>query len=195
MPNINLLPWREELREELKRAFFIIVGLCASVALAFLLFAWLAMQSALDYQSARNTYLDKEIKIVDAQVGEIKKLKAQRSKMLSRMKVIQSLQGNRPVIVNVFDQLVKIVPDGVYFKEISISEKMITMKGSAESNNRVASLMRNIDNSKWFTRPNLTQVTANKKLGARANDFAMSMNLSLPDERVKLVEENNANTK
>jgi type IV pilus assembly protein PilN len=111
------------------------------------------------------------------------------------MKVIQSLQGNRPVIVNVFDQLVKIVPDGVYFKEISISEKMITMKGSAESNNRVASLMRNIDNSKWFTRPNLTQVTANKKLGARANDFAMSMNLSLPDERVKLVEENNANTK
>jgi type IV pilus assembly protein PilN len=160
-----------------------------------LLFAWLAMQSALDYQSARNTYLDKEIKIVDAQVGEIKKLKAQRSKMLSRMKVIQSLQGNRPVIVNVFDQLVKIVPDGVYFKEISISDKMITMKGSAESNNRVASLMRNIDNSKWFTRPNLTQVTANKKLGARANDFAMSMNLSLPDERVKLTEENNANTK
>jgi type IV pilus assembly protein PilN len=111
------------------------------------------------------------------------------------MKVIQNLQGNRPVIVNVFDELVKIVPDGVYFKKISINEKMISMQGAAESNNRVASLMRNVDDSKWFTRPNLTQVTANKKLGSRANDFAMSMELSLPSERAKVLEAKNANAK
>jgi type IV pilus assembly protein PilN len=155
----------------------------------------MGMQSALDYQNSRNSYLNKEIKRVEAQVGEIKKLKSQRSKMLSRMKVIQNLQGNRPVIVNVFDELVKIVPDGVYFKKISINEKMISMQGAAESNNRVASLMRNVDDSKWFTRPNLTQVTANKKLGSRANDFAMSMELSLPSERAKVLEAKNANAK
>ena len=195
MPNINLLPWREELREELKRTFFIVTGVCALAALAFLLVFWMGMQSALDYQSSRNSYLNKEIKRVEAQVGEIKKLKSQRSRMLSRMKVIQNLQGNRPVIVNVFDELVKIVPDGVYFKKISINEKMISMQGAAESNNRVASLMRNVDDSKWFTRPNLTQVTANKKLGSRANDFAMSMELSLPSERAKALDEKNANAK
>jgi type IV pilus assembly protein PilN len=163
MPNINLLPWREELREELKRTFFIFTGVCALAALVFLLVFWMGMQSALDYQNSRNSYLNKEIQRVEAQVGEIKKLKSQRSRMLSRMKVIQNLQGNRPVIVNVFDELVKIVPDGVYFKKISINEKIISMQGAAESNNRVASLMRNVDDSKWFTRPNLTQVTANKK--------------------------------
>jgi type IV pilus assembly protein PilN len=195
MPNINLLPWREELREELKRVFFIVTGLCALTALAFLLVFWTGMQSALDYQNSRNSYLNKEIKRVEAQVGEIKKLKSQRSKMLSRMKVIQNLQGNRPVIVNVFDELVKIVPDGVYFKKISINEKMISMQGAAESNNRVASLMRNVDDSKLFTRPNLTQVTANKKLGSRANDFAMSMELSLPSERAKALDAINANAK
>jgi type IV pilus assembly protein PilN len=195
MPNINLLPWREELREELKRTFFIVTGVCALAALAFLLVFWMGMQSALDYQNSRNSYLNKEIQRVEAQVGEIKKLKSQRSRMLSRMKVIQNLQGNRPVIVNVFDELVKIVPDGVHFKKISITEKMISMQGAAESNNRVASLMRNVDDSKWFTRPNLTQVTANKKLGSRANDFAMSMELSLPSERAKALDAINANAK
>jgi type IV pilus assembly protein PilN len=185
MPNINLLPWREEQREELKQVFFIVIGVCASAALVLLLVGWMGMQSSLDYQNSRNSYLNKEIKRVEAQVRKIKKLKAQRSKMLSRMKVIQNLQGNRPVIVNVFDELVKIVPDGVHFKKININGKTIGIKGAAESNNRVASLMRNVDDSKWFTRPNLTQVTANKKLGSRANNFSMSMKLSLPSDRAK----------
>jgi type IV pilus assembly protein PilN len=181
MPNINLLPWREELREELKKQFIIITVAVALVSTILVGLSWFVMQSNIEHQQTRNDYVQTEINRVSSQVKEIKQLKAKRAQMLERMRVIQNLQGNRPVIVNMFDELVRIVPDGVFFAKVSTTDNRISITGTAESNNRVASLMRNIDRSAWFTSPSLTQVTANKGFGPRANDFAMSMVLSPPE--------------
>ena len=180
MPNINLLPWREELREELKKQFIIITVAVALVSTILVGLSWFVMQSNIEHQQTRNDYVQTEINRVSSQVKEIKQLKAKRAQMLERMRVIQNLQGNRPVIVNMFDELVRIVPDGVFFSKVSTEDDQVSITGTAESNNRVASLMRNIDRSAWFTAPSLTQVTANKDFGPRANDFAMSMVLSPP---------------
>jgi type IV pilus assembly protein PilN len=181
MPNINLLPWREELREELKKQFIIITVAVALVSTILVGLSWFVMQSNIEHQQTRNDYVQTEINRVSSQVKEIKQLKAKRAQLLERMRVIQNLQGNRPVIVNMFDELVRIVPDGVFFAKVSTTDNRISITGTAESNNRVASLMRNIDRSAWFTSPSLTQVTANKGFGPRANDFAMSMVLSPPE--------------
>jgi type IV pilus assembly protein PilN len=80
-----------------------------------------------------------------------------------------------------FDEVVRIVPDGVFFDTVSAVGDRISITGTAESNNRVASLMRNVDRSAWFRTAILTQVTANKDFGPRANKFAMSMVLSPPE--------------
>jgi len=181
MPNINLLPWREELREELKKQFIIVIVAVALVSIILVGLSWFVMQSNIEHQQTRNDYVQTEINRVSSQVKEIKQLKAKRAQMLERMRVIQNLQGNRPVIVNMFDELVRIVPDGVFFAKVTTTDNQISITGTAESNNRVASLMRNIDRSAWFTSPSLTQVTANKGFGPRANDFAMSMVLSPPE--------------
>ncbi|MFB1036977.1 MAG: PilN domain-containing protein [Sinobacterium sp.] len=180
MPNINLLPWREELREELKKQFIIITVAVALVSIILVGLSWFVMRSNIEHQPIRNDYVQTERNRVSSQVQEIKQLKAKRAQMLERMRVIQNLQGNRPVIVNMFDELVRIVPDGVFFSKVSTEDDQVSITGTAESNNRVASLMRNIDRSAWFTAPSLTQVTANKDFGPRANDFAMSMVLSPP---------------
>lgn len=181
MPNINLLPWREELREELKKQFIVITAIVAVVSIVLVGLSWLVMQSNIEAQQTRNGYVQYEINRVSSQVKEIKELKAKRAQMLERMRVIQNLQGNRPVIVNMFDELVRIVPDGVFFNTVSTVGDRISITGTAESNNRVASLMRNVDRSAWFRTPSLTQVTANKDFGPRANNFAMSMVLSPPE--------------
>jgi type IV pilus assembly protein PilN len=181
MPNINLLPWREELREELKKQFIVITAVIAVVAATLVGLAWLVMQSNIDYQLLRNNYVQTEINRVSSQVTEIKELKANRKQMLERMRVIQSLQGDRPVIVNLVDELVRVIPDGVFLTKISAADNRISIIGTAESNNRVASLMRNVDGSEWFRAPILTEVTANKAFGPRANNFSMSMVLFPPE--------------
>ena len=89
-------------------------------------------------RNARNDFLRKEIVVLDARIKEISELKSRRQQLLERMKIIQDLQGNRPIIGRVFDQLVRTLPDGVYFTDLKMTGKNIAIAGAAESNNRVS---------------------------------------------------------
>jgi type IV pilus assembly protein PilN len=180
MPNINLLPWREERRKALKQEFFAVLGAVALGGLLCIGLAWLLMNLSIDNQRDRNAFLQKHISDLELQVKEIKELKARRAELLERMKIIQNLQGNRPVITRVFSELVTSLPEGVYFTNLSLKGKQLSIVGTAESNNRVSSLMRKLDQSEWFEDPNLTQVKANPEYGEQASDFTMSVKLVLP---------------
>ncbi|MNI34159.1 Fimbrial assembly protein (PilN) [compost metagenome] len=76
------------------------------------------------------------------------------------MRIIQDLQGNRSISGRIFDQLARTLPDGVYFTEVKMEDKTLSIVGAAESNNRVSDLMRNLDASDWFDAPTLTEVKA-----------------------------------
>ena len=181
MARINLLPWREQLREERKQRFLVtLVGvLVVAAGLVFLGDQFLS--AAISNQNARNDFIKKEIAVLDARIKEISELKTRRQQLLERMKIIQDLQGNRPVIGRVFDQLVRTLPDGVYFSSVKMVGKKIDILGAAESNNRVSNLMRNLDASEWLSAPNLTQVKATTA-GAldQANVFQLSVQQTQP---------------
>ncbi len=111
MARINLLPWREQLREERKQRFLATLGavLLGGAALIFLGDQY--FESSIERQNARNEFVRKEIAVLDARIAEIKELKERRQQLLERMKIIQDLQGNRPIIGRVFDQMVRTLPD------------------------------------------------------------------------------------
>ena len=96
------------------------------------------------------------------------------------MTVIQELQGNRPIIVRIFDELVRTLPDGSWFNELKRTNDRIDLKGTAESNNRISSLMRNLEKSEWFAAPNLNSVTAEPDYGEQASEFGLSFKISSP---------------
>jgi type IV pilus assembly protein PilN len=188
MANINLLPWREELRAERQRTFYSSLGLSAAVAILILVVADRAIDMQVDTQNARNRYLADNIALVDARVAEIRDLRSQRQLLLERMRVIQELQGNRPIIVRVLDELVRTVPDGVYYRSLSASDSMVSIEGVAESNNRVSSLMRRLEASDWLQEPALDGVSAAQDLGASAMRFSLSVQIQLPNSGEELVE-------
>jgi|SRR5471030_430197 type IV pilus assembly protein PilN len=161
MARINLLPWREQLREERKKRFLTALAGVLVAAVGFILLTDQYISGAIDHQTARNAYIQKEIVQLDARIKEISELKARRKQLLERMKIIQDLQGNRPIIGRVFDQLARTLPDGVYFNQVKMVDKLISISGVAESNNRVSDLMRNLDASDWLHAPSLTEVKAN----------------------------------
>ena len=90
------------------------------------------------------------------------------------------MQGNRPVIVRIFDQFVETLPDGVYYTGLTRAGESVEIKGAAESNNRVSSLMRRLDASDWFFNPNLTAVVSNPAFGEQANSFNLTVALTTP---------------
>jgi type IV pilus assembly protein PilN len=183
MARINLLPWREERRQELKKEFLVVLGGTALLAVVLLLVTNRVYSSWIDNQGNRNAYLQRNIDELSRQVAEIKELEAKRRQLLDRMKVIQDLQGTRPLVVHVFDDLVRTLPDGVFYQGLSRGEKKIEISGVAESNNRVSSLMRQLDKSEWFENPNLTSVQAATEFGEQASAFKMAVDISQPDSK------------
>ena len=125
--------------------------------------------------------LEAEIANFDKQVKEIADLKKVRDDLLARIKIIQDLQGTRPLIVRYFDGFVRAIPDGVFVTMLSSQGSVLVIEGIAESYNRVATLMRNLDASDWFAGPNLTSVVAVPREGEQAQFFRMTVSTSAPD--------------
>ncbi|WP_461519396.1 PilN domain-containing protein [Porticoccus sp.] len=173
MAKINLLPWREAFRAEKKKEFITLICVVLVVAVV-VAFGWDRVVNAqIANQESRNQLLKSEIAKLDKQVAEIKELKKRRQDLLDRMQVIQELQGNRPEIVKLYDELVRAVPDGVYLTNMTLKGKQISLVGYAESNNRVSALMRRLDASYKFAEPNLTKVQADQELGEDGSRFEM----------------------
>lgn len=181
MARINLLPWREQLREERKQRFLVAMAAFIGLGAGLLFLAAQYLNAQIETQMARNEFVRKEIAVLDARIKEISELKTKKEQLLERMKIIQDLQGNRPVIGRVFDQLVRTLPDGVYFSSVKMAGKAITIAGAAESNNRVSNLMRNLDASEWLESPNLSEVKA-VTAGAvdQANVFLLTVQQTQP---------------
>ena len=180
MAQINLLPWREERRQELKKQFLVTLALVVALGAGLVLLGDRIVNSQIENQTARNAYLTENIKKLDKIIAEIRDLQKRRNQLLDRMRVIQELQGNRPIIVRVMDQLVRTVPDGVFYNSLNSKGSKITIQGVAESNNRVSSLMRQLDASDWLRAPNLDKVTAATAYGDQATKFNLTVRLQLP---------------
>ncbi len=184
MARINLLPWREQLREERKQRFLVTLAGVLIVAGGIVFLADQYLNAAIAQQNARNEFIRNEISALDSRIKEISELKTRRQQLVERMKIIQDLQGNRPIAARIFDQLVRTLPDGVYFTDVQMIGKSISIEGAAESNNLVSSLMRNQDASDWLAAPNLTEVKAVSadKLD-QANTFKLTVQQTLPKDQ------------
>ena len=184
MPSINLRPWREELRAGKQRQFLtsIVIVLVIAVALVFLWQDFVSSQ--IEYQNSRNSYLQTSMSELDKKIKEIKRLESDKKELLDRMKVIQDLQGTRSVIVRVLDELVRTLPDGLYYESLSMTGEEISIYGMAESNNRISGLMRNFESSVWFSNPNLKDVSAVEVQGDKENllnKFDLTVRKVTPD--------------
>lgn len=181
MTKINLLPWREERRQELKRQFFMILAGMVLVGAGAVYLVDVNIKAQIENQNRRNDFITQETSKLDAQIKEISELKKQRESLIERMKVIQDLQGNRPVIVQIFDEIVRTVPDGVFYKQVKATGDSISITGYAESNNRVSNLMRNLDASPLLVSPNLSKVTSDKK-DKSTNEFDLTVQRQKAEE-------------
>lgn len=182
MARINLLPWREELRQEKKKEFLVqLAGICLLVVLGC--FLWVkAMDASIESQQYRNRLLTDEIKLLETQVAEIKELKKRKKELEERMRVIQDLEGKRSIIVHYFDELTNGIPDGVHLISLKRTGNVFSIKGVSESNQRIAALMRNLNESEWFSNPNLKSVVADPELGTAAQVFEMDVIAGVPGE-------------
>jgi type IV pilus assembly protein PilN len=176
MPRINLLPWREAERKRKRQEFYLSLGAAvATAALVVLLGQW-QMSAAIKHQQARNDYITSEIAALDKQIEEINGLDAQKQRLLARMEIIERLQRSRPEIVHIFDEIVRVLPEGVYLTYLKQTGTKFEMRGVAQSSTRVSTFMRNIDSSEWLADSQLQVLEQNKGSNVQGAQFTLFAN-------------------
>ncbi len=178
MIRINLLPHREEKRKA-RQAQFVSLSI---LSLLMGVMVWgvvhMAIGAQIAYQDRRNSYLEQETAILDKQIGEIRKLREQIKSLLERKDAVEKLQSDRSSVVHLLDQMLRILPEGVYIKSIRQNGDAINLVGYAQSNARVSTLMRAIEDSAWLESPALVEIHATNAGGARVSEFTLTFSLT-----------------
>lgn len=181
MIRVNLLPYRQIRREAQQRQFNVIALICTAAAVACVLIGTTLINHQIDSQLARNNRLDQEIASLDQQIADIKNLKTQIKLMIERKQVVENLQRNRHQSVVILDELSRQLPDGMYFKSIKQQGNKITLTGVADTNARVATMVRNLNSSHWLNKPALVEIKAVNVEKEKQNLFTLNVNIKPQD--------------
>jgi type IV pilus assembly protein PilN len=167
MTRINLLPWRQALAQRRRRFFLVLLLAFACVALAAVWLADQVIDRAIDRQVTRNSHQDKEVAVLDARIQTIDDLQAQSQQLAQRMKVVEDVHDARSSSAQLLDQLARSVPDGVHLHEVVAKGDTVSIRGSAESSQDIAQLMRRLEASQGAHATRLQHVRTD---GARGNN-------------------------
>jgi type IV pilus assembly protein PilN len=180
MVRINLLPHREQKRQARQRQFVSMAIGLAVLGLATVGLVHVVIAARIDNQNGRNLLLTTEIAKLDEQIKEIDKLREQTQALLARKQIVETLQANRTEAVHLLDQLVRQLPDGLYLRSVKQAGPTVTLVGYAQSNARVSTLMRNIENSPWLTGPELVEIKSVPLDKQKINEFTLNLRLKQP---------------
>ena len=174
---INLLPHRQIKRAAKQREFGLMGLIAAGAACAVVFLGWQFLSAQNNTQLERNSRLEKANTDLDKQIADIKDLKDQINNVLERKHVVENLQTNRSQAVVIIDELTRQLPEGVYLKSIKQAGNLITIDGVADTNARVATLVRNLSVSNWMQSPNLVVINAATVNNIKQNEFTVTVSL------------------
>lgn len=172
---INLLPHRELKRAARRRQMNVLLGIAVMIGVLSVGLGHTVISARKSAQEERNAFLTKEIEKLDAQIVEIKKIREQTQALLERKQVVETLQSNRTEVVHLFDQMIRLLPDGLYLKSFKQTADEVNIGGYTQSSARVSTLMRSLEDSPWFERPRLIEIKAATVNNLRANEFLLSV--------------------
>ena len=189
---INLLPHREATRKRRKEAFQATMVLSALIGVLIIGAVYWWYQMMIEAQQAKNSMLRAEITVLESQIKEIAGLEDEITALRARQKAVEDLQSDRNLPVHMLNELVSQLPDGVYITSIKQEGLAVTMLGTAQSNERVSEMLRNLsEGTPWISKPELVEIVA-KTVNVTPKDQrrAAAFNLRFQLTRASVAEKN-----
>ncbi len=197
MSNINLLPWREELKSRRDKSFIFQIAVVLVIGAVIVCAGFFAVQNMISNQENRNTYLSSEIKKLDDKISKISTLKADIANMLRRMDTINRLQESRNQVVHLLNDLPTFVSSGIYLDRVSFANGSVQVNGATEAHLRVVSMIRAIEASPWLKNPVIKDIVSGRnsnsvvaaaaaKFGLNLNNFDLSFSVPFSQEQNKV---------
>lgn len=197
MSNINLLPWREELKSRRDKSFIVQLAVVVIIGILIACGGYFAVEQMISNQEERNAYLTAEIKKLDDKISKISTLKQDIQNMLRRMDTINRLQESRNQVVHLLNDLPTFVSSGIYLDRVSFGNGQVQVNGATEAHLRVVSMIRAIEASPWLKNPVIKDIVSGRnsnsvvaaaaaKFGLNLNNFDLSFSVPFSQEQNKV---------
>jgi type IV pilus assembly protein PilN len=178
LSHINLLPWREALRQQQKKNYLTMLVSLGLAMISLMFAAGMVIDNLIAEQKDRNQYLEQELAFVDQQIVQIKDIQQSKQAIEQRMALIEQLEVSRNAASKVLDELVRLVPNGVSFSSFSRSGNHVEVLGISDSNNRLADFMRRLEESDVFSSGDLSSIIADTSASDAVSDFKLTFDIS-----------------
>lgn len=187
IPSVNLLPYHEALKAARRKKVYTMLGGAAGAGVLVVLLGGFYIDAQIDEVTRLNQTLKTENARMDGQIAEVNSLKKDIESLLDRQRAIESLQAQRNLPVQLLEELVRQVPEGVYLTSLKQTGDDFVMAGVAQSNERVSELLRNIGQVQWLDRAELVEskaitMTNNLREQRRLFDFSMRFSYRAPEQ-------------
>ena len=159
LTRINLLPYREEIKQRKQQQFKVLMLGAFAVGLGLAAATYLGIDSAISNQESRNNFLQTEIDRLDRELGEIDKLQQEKEAFLAKKLKVEELQEKRYQAAYILDSLNALTPDNTYLTALEAeSPTSYKISGHAVSDNKIAVMMRSLPSTGIFLQPELLSI-------------------------------------
>lgn len=159
LTRINLLPYREEIKQRKQQQFKVLMLGAFAVGLGLAAATYLSIDSAISNQEGRNNFLQTEIDRLDRELGEIDKLQQEKEAFLAKKLKVEELQEKRYQAAYILDSLNALTPDNTYLTALEAeSPTSYKISGHAVSDNKIAVMMRSLPSTGIFLQPELLSI-------------------------------------
>ena len=159
LTKINLLPYREEIKQRKQQQFKVLMLGAFAVGLGLAAATYLGIDNAISNQEGRNNFLQTEIDRLDRELGEIDKLQQEKEAFLAKKLKVEELQEKRYQAAYILDSLNALTPDNTYLTALEAeSPTSYKISGHAVSDNKIAVMMRSLPSTGIFLQPELLSI-------------------------------------
>ncbi len=159
LTRINLLPYREEIKQRKQQQFKVLMLGAFAVGLGLAAATYLGIDNAISNQEGRNNFLQTEIDRLDRELGEIDKLQQEKEAFLAKKLKVEELQEKRYQAAYILDSLNTLTPDNTYLTALEAeSSTSYKISGHAISDNKIAVMMRSLPSTGIFLQPELLSI-------------------------------------
>lgn len=186
LPSVNLLPYHEARKAARRKRVYAILGGAAAAGAVVVLLGGLYIDHEIESVVGLNQVLTAENARLDGQIREVNTLKKDIEALLQRQQAVESLQTERNRPVQLLEELVRQVPEGVYLTSLKQTGESFTIAGVAQSNERISELLRNVGAVSWLDKAELVEskavtMTNNLREQRRLFDFSMRFAYRAPE--------------
>ncbi|EIL8373526.1 PilN domain-containing protein [Vibrio alginolyticus] len=183
---INLLPWRENQREEHRRRFISLVALGMLVAVGIQWGIGKFFEYQQDQQQERLDYLTHYIAELDQRIEAMKIAEQEHSKILERLKVVEGLQNGRNKTTEFMNLMPAVIPEGVYVDKIKMNELEIEISGISDSTPKLATMLDNMERSAKLNDVEMHSIVHGKaRFGKEFQTFKVSFMFKVTEKKLE----------